>query len=372
MSATVASVASTATDAKRPRPEALATGWEDLVPAAKKQAQAGRDAPHSGGDDDDDDDVPIVDAADVAPGDEVKYRHVVGGRVVGILAGTVLAVARRAAEGGGASFELKVSSTKANGAKITRTIKLVAVVAHEPPEPDSEADDEADEADEAPEAPEASEASEASEDEDDDPKDADYAEGAPRAGGAAQRAASAGSDADYSESESGGSDESESESEEDEEPPPRAPTARAKLVLGGEPSGYDSDDDDDAIRATSELQTALLARPRKQGQPPLKNQGRDQAKQYRGWIAALLKVKARPSDSDEEAGEDFEDFHPYNSYRSLRLWRRAIGRGTLSENRVREYIARAFELDRGRVEQAKYVGQTMCALNLLMDVRWNN
>ena len=153
---------------------------------------------------------------------------------------------------------------------------------------------------------------------------------------------------------------------------PQAPVARAKLVLGGEPSGYESDNDPDAIRAQSKFMATLQRRPRKQGQPPLKNGGRDQAKQYRGWIAALLKVRAIPSESDEEEGDvDPEDFVPYTGYRTLQQWRNRMGRGTHNENRVREHIARAFELDRGRVEQAKYVGQTMCALNLLKEVRWD-
>jgi len=382
-----ANVASAANTAKHPRSdEDPPAGWEDLVPAAKKQALPAREAGPS-----DDEDEPIIAFEDVASGDEIKYRHEVNGHVVGILSGTVLVKVRKM-EHGRVSRLLKVSSDKPKGeGKITRTIKMNQVMTHERAEDDSEEEEEEGPASEPEdqaahedgggEYSESEEEEEASdEDEADDPKDADYHEEAPgpeRKKKPHNDAAAAAADddddddADYSESDEEEEDDtSESESDEEEVPVPRAPVARAKLVLGGEPSGYESDDDDDAARAVQRLQSALQARPRKQGQPPLKNQGRDQAKQYRGWIAALLKVKAVPSDSDVEDGEDPEDFHPYSGYRSLQEWRRRIGRGTHNENRVRDYIARAFELDRGRVEQAKYVGQTMCALNLLKDVRW--
>jgi len=383
-----ANVASAANTAKHPRSdEDPPAGWEDLVPAAKKQALPAREAGPS-----DDEDEPIIAFEDVASGDEIKYRHEVNGHVVGILSGTVLVKVRKM-EHGRVSRLLKVSSAKPKGeGKITRTIKMNQVMTHERAEDDSEEEEEEGPASEPEdqaahedgggEYSESEEEEEEASDEDeaDDPKDADYQEeeapGPERKKKPHNAAAAAADDdddddADYSESdEEEGDDTSESESDEEEVPVPRAPVARAKLVLGGEPSGYESDDDDDAARAVQRLQSALQARPRKQGQPPLKNQGRDQAKQYRGWIAALLKVKAVPSDEDVEEGEDPEDFHPYSSYRTLQAWRRGIGRGTHNENRVRDYIARAFELDRGRVEQAKYVGQTMCALNLLKDVRW--
>ena len=378
-----ANVASTANTAKHPRSdEEPPAGWEDLVPAAKKQALPAR---HEASDDEDE---PIIAFEDVASGDEIKYRHEVNGHVVGIISGTVLVKVRKM-EHGRVSRLLKVSSAKPKGeGKITRTIKMNQVMTHERAEDDSEAEEEEEEEpDSGAEAQAAqqgggseyseSEEEEASDDDEaDDPKDADYREEAPAPKEPKKKPPHSplhdddDDDADYSESDEEEDNESESESDDEEVPVPRAPVARAKLVLGGEPSGYESDADDDAARAVQRLQSALQARPRKQGQPPLKNQGRDQAKQYRGWIAALLKVKAVPSDSDVEDGEDPEDFHPYSSYRTLQAWRRNIGRGTHSENRVREYIARAFELDRGRVEQAKYVGQTMCALNLLKDVRW--
>ena len=380
-----AKVASTANTAKHPRSdEEPPAGWEDLVPAAKKQALPAR---HEASDDEDE---PIIAFEDVASGDEIKYRHEVNGHVVGIISGTVLVKVRKM-EHGRVSRLLKVSSDKPKGeGKITRTIKMNQVMTHERAEDDSEEEQEEEPASE-PEAQAAhedgggeyseseEEEEEASdEDEADDPKDADYREEAPSPKAPKKKPPHSplqddddDDDADYSESdEEDDNDTSESESDEEEVPVPRAPVARAKLVLGGEPSGYESDDDDDAARAVQRFQSALQARPRKQGQPPLKNQGRDQAKQYRGWIAALLKVKAVPSESDVEDGEDPDDFHPYSSYRTLQAWRRQIGRGTHNENRVRDYIARAFELDRGRVEQAKYVGQTMCALNLLKDVRW--
>ena len=385
-----ANVASAARTAKHPRSdEDPPAGWEDLVPAAKKQALPAREAGPS-----DDEDEPIIAFEDVASGDEIKYRHEVNGHVIGILSGTVLVKVRKM-EHGGVSRLLKVSSAKPKGeGKITRTIKMNQVMTHERAEDDSEEEEEEGPASEPEDQAahqgggseyseseeEEEEASDEDEDEDDDPKDADYQEAKapgperkkkPHNAAAAAAADDDDDDADYSESDEEGDDgESESESDEEEIQVPRAPVARAKLVLGGEPSGYESDDDDDAARAVHRFQVALQARPRKQGQPALKNQGRDQAKQYRGWIAALLKVKARPSESDEEEGEDPDNFVPYHSYRQLQEWRRRIGRGTHNENRVRGYIARAFELDRGRVEQAKYVGQTMCALNLLKDVRW--
>ena len=377
-----ANVASTANPAKHPRSdEEPAAGWEDLVPAPKKQALAARPEQSE------DEDEPIIDFEDVAAGDEIKYRHEVNGHVVGIISGTVLAKVRKM-EHGRVSRLLKVSSDKPKGqGKITRTIKMNQVMTHERAEDDSEEESEEDEEpdswaeDQAAQQGGGSEFSESEEeegasddDEADDPKDADYQAEAPSPKAPKKKPPHSplqdDDDADYSESDEEDDDESESESDDEEVPVPRAPVARAKLVLGGEPSGYDSDNDEDSRRAVQRFQSALQARPRKQGQPPLKNQGRDQAKQYRGWIAALLKVKAVPSDSDVEDGEDPEDFHPYSSYRTLQAWRRNIGRGTHNENRVREYIARAFELDRGRVEQAKYVGQTMCALNLLKDVRW--
>lgn len=382
-----ANVASTANTAKHPRSEEEPpAGWEDLVPAAKKQALPAR---HEASDDEDE---PIIDFEDVAAGDEIKYRHEVNGHVVGILSGTVLVKVRKM-EHGRVSRLLKVSSAKPKGeGKITRTIKMNQVMTHERADDDSEEEEQEEEGSASEPEDQAahqgggseysqSEEEEASdEDEADDPKDADYQEEPaepPRLKAHNKKPAAAAADddddddADYSESEEEEEDdESESESDEEEVPVARAPVARAKLVLGGDPSGYDSDDDDDAVRAVQRFQIALRARPRKQGQPPLKNQGRDQAKQYRGWIAALLKVKARPSESDEEEGADPDNFVPYHSYRSLQEWRRRIGRGTHNENRVRNYIARAFELDRSRVEQAKYVGQTMCALNLLKDVRW--
>jgi hypothetical protein len=378
-----ASVASTANTAKHPRSdEEPPAGWEDLVPAAKKQALPAR---HEASDDEDE---PIIAFEDVASGDEIKYRHEVNGHVVGIISGTVLVKVRKM-EHGRVSRLLKVSSAKPKGeGKITRTIKMNQVMTHERAEDDSEEEEEEEEPDSGAEAQAAqqgggSEYSESEEEEEeasdedeaDDPKDADYQAEPPRPKAHNKKPLPRDDDdddddADYSESDEEEDNESESESDDEEVPVPRAPVARAKLVLGGEPSGYESDEDDEAARAVQRFQSALQARPRKQGQPPLKNQGRDQAKQYRGWIAALLKVKAVPSDSDVEDGEDPEDFHPYSSYRTLQAWRRNIGRGTHSENRVREYIARAFELDRGRVEQAKYVGQTMCALNLLKDVRW--
>jgi len=377
-----ASTASNAKSAKHSRSdEEPPAGWEDLVPAAKKQALPAR---HEASDDDDE---PVVLPQDVNPGDEVKYRLSVRGETVGIVEGTVLAVVHKVHQGA-ESYHLKVSSAKPKGGKITRTIPLIDVVAHEPPEVDSEEEEEEEEEEQeepasepeaqaADEFSESEEASDDDEDEADDPKDADYREAAPAPKEPKKKPPHSplqddnDDDADYSESdEEDDNDTSESESDEEEVPVPRAPVARAKLVLGGVPSGYESDHDEDSRRAVHRFQSALQARPRKQGQPPLKNQGWDQAKQYRGWIAALLKVKAVPSDSDVEDGEDPEDFHPYRNYRTLQEWRRQMGRGTHNENRVRNHIARAFELDRGRVEQAKYVGQTMCALNLLKDVRW--
>jgi hypothetical protein len=379
-----ASVASTAKVAKHPRPdEEPPTGWEDLVPAAKKQALPAR--PEAS----DDEDEPIIAFEDVASGDEIKYRHEVNGHVVSILSGTVLVKVRKM-EHGRVSRLLKVSSAKPKGeGKVTRTIKMNQVMTHERAEDDSEEEEEEGPASEpedqaahqggGSEYSESEEEEEEASDEDeaDDPKDADYREEAPAPKEPKKKPPHSplqdddDDDADYSESDEDDDDDaSESESDEEEQVVPQAPVARAKLVLGGEPSGYESDEDEDSRRAVQRFQSALQARPRKQGQPPLKNQGRDQAKQYRGWIAALLKVKARPSESDEEEGEDPDNFVPYHSYRTLQQWRSRMGRGTHNENRVRNHIARAFELDRGRVEQAKYVGQTMCALNLLKDVRW--
>jgi len=390
-----ANTAKNANNTKRPRAEEAEgpAGWEDLVPPAKKQPPPQKYAAS------DDEDEPIVLAQDVNPGDEVKYRHSVGGAVVGIVEGTVLSVIQ-SVHGGVTHHSLKVSSTKPKGGKITRTIALSTVVAHEHPEADSddEAEDEEEEEEAEDESPfgvapqtevappvsgdnsefSESEQEEASDDDEaDDPKDSDYEEEAAAPKAPKKKPPHSplqdddDDDADYSESHSEESEESEQSESDEEEPPPQAPVARAKLVLGGEPSGYDSDDDADAPRATSVFQRRLQARPRKANQPPLKNQGKDQAKQYRGWIAALLKVRAIPSESDEEDGADPEDFRPYNSYRSLQQWRNRMGRGTHNENRVRDHIARAFELDRGRVEQAKYVGQTMCALNLLKEVDFN-
>ena len=384
-----ASTANNAKDAKRPRAEEEGpAGWEDLVPPAKKQPPPQKYLPS-----DDEEDEPIILAQDINPGDEVKYRHSVGGAVVGILEGTVLAVIRNV-NGGVESHSLKVISVKLNGGKITRTIALNTVIAHTPPEVDSD-DEEEEEEDESPfgvaPAPEVapqgnddnsefsdSDEGEASDDDEaDDPKDLDYEEereAPPRPKAPKKKPPHSppgdddDDDADYSESHSEESEESEESESDEEEPVPQAPVARAKLVLGGEPSGYDSEADEEAARATRVFQRRLLRRPRKQGQPPLKNQGKDQAKQYRGWIAALLKVKPIPSESDEEDGADPEDWRPYHSYRTLQHWRNRMGRGTHNENRVRDHIARAFELDRGRVEQAKYVGQTMCALNLLKEI----
>ena len=130
-----ANVASAARTAKHPRSdEDPPAGWEDLVPAAKKQALPAREAGPS-----DDEDEPIIAFEDVASGDEIKYRHEVNGHVIGILSGTVLVKVRKM-EHGGVSRLLKVSSAKPKGeGKITRTIKMNQVMTHERAEDDSKA-----------------------------------------------------------------------------------------------------------------------------------------------------------------------------------------------------------------------------------------
>ena len=135
-----ASVASTANTAKHPRSdEEPPAGWEDLVPAAKKQAIPARQEAS------DDEDEPIIAFEDVASGDEIKYRHEVNGHVVGIISGTVLVKVRKM-EHGRVSRLLKVSSAKPKGeGKITRTIKMNQVMTHERAEDDSEEESEEDE-----------------------------------------------------------------------------------------------------------------------------------------------------------------------------------------------------------------------------------
>ena len=379
MSATgVRSSASSATHAKRPKPprpdSSEPASWADLVPGyappPKKRARAAPEpepapgpAPQADGpnnNNNDDDEVPMFSPEDFSLGDEIKYRHVLGGVTQSIKDGVVLKVDLHEDEAGG-HCTLKVSSDRPGGGKITRTIGLGVVVAHTPQEVDS--DDEAEPAEEA----------------------------AQQAGGDGMYSDSDGDDPDMAGSEDGGdggdggdaSDDpevhpdqfSDSEPEEHSDsdsdaslPPPDAepPAPRNKLVLAGEPSGYNSDHDPDAGRAFSLLKTALQQRPRKHGQKPLVKQGVPQAKQYRGWLAALLKVKSVREEDDEERVEG-EEYRPYHNYRTLRIWRIEQGTNKDECDRVRDHIARAFELDRGQIEQAKYVGQTMCALNLLMD-----
>ena len=381
MSATAASSsASNATHARNPKQprsdESEPASWADLVPGyappPKKRALAApapapAPAPQADGPgDNDDDEVPMFSPEDIAPGDEIKYRHVLRGVSQCIKEGVVLKVDLHEDEAGG-HCTLKVSSSRPGGGKITRTIGLGVVVAHTPQEVDS--DDESEPAEEAAQQP-GGDGMYSDSDSDDQDKAGSVDGGDGGDGGDASDDPDDPNDPEvhpdqFSDSEP----EEHSDSDSDASlPPPDAepPAPRNKLVLAGEPSGYNSDHDPDAGRAFSLLKTALQQRPRKHGQKPLVKQGVPQAKQYRGWLAALLKVKSVREEDDEERVEG-EEYRPYHNYRTLRTWRIEQGTNKDECDRVRDHIARAFELDRGEVEQAKYVGQTMCALNLLMD-----
>ena len=390
-------------NAKRPRAaEEEPASWEDLVPAHRAPAPPPkkRAAPSPSPAEESDDETMFA-PEDIAPGDEIKYRHVLRGEPRCIKDGVVIKVDLHEDEAGG-HCTLKVCSSRPGGGKITRTIDLRVVVAHTPQEvdsddesePESEEEQAEEQAEEVPAAAQPAGPRVADENNDDDFSDSDaeadevdeaddgageaddpdYEQPKRKAPAQANRKArgggggdSDGSDANYSDSnpEDNG-EESDGEESESDDGARAPPVVRGKLELSGAPSGYESDADPHSRGATECLRRGLMRRPRRAGADPLKNDGYDQAKQYRGWLAALLKVRPIPTEQEEEE-LDGAEYRPYMTYDTLQEWRRRIGGGPDANELVREHIARAFELDRGRPEAAKYIGNTMCALNLLRE-----